>query len=131
MTVSEIRVSRPLRTLQVASWVGLALIGSQFVSAGGLLVNARWALPVHAAGALGDASKRARIRDAAWLQQRSTRGPTWPTDVTAVVFACGLLQAWLGDQGVLLAHVPGAFVLTAGTVLVLIWSTGSQARHAA
>ena len=130
MTVTETRVSRSLRTLQVAAWVGLALIGSQFVSAGGLLMNARWALPVHSIGALALHVPEAVAVVAAWSYQRSVQGPTWPTVVTAIVFACGLLQAWLGYQGVLLAHVPGAFVLTAGTVLVLIWSTGPQARHA-
>jgi hypothetical protein len=64
---------------------------------------------------------------------RAERGPVWPTVVSASVFILGLVEAYLGDSGILTAHVPIAILLTLGTACVLAWSflAGRSARHTA
>jgi hypothetical protein len=59
---------------------------------------------------------------AAFVLWRETRGPRWPLVLAAVVFAASFVQAALGDDKTMWAHVPGALVLMLGAAAVLVWA---------
>lgn len=105
------------RILAVLSVAAIVLI---FVTAG-RLVEDDVGKDIHGAGAIA-----LHVTTGLWavalalLAQRSG-GPWWAPVTAALVFAASFLQAWLGEQGDLLLHVPGALVLTVGTVWVTAW----------
>ena len=51
-----------------------------------------------------------------------TGAEMWPIVLAGVVFVLCFVQAYVGSYGPLLVHVPGAMVLTLGSVLVAAWS---------
>jgi hypothetical protein len=108
--------------LQVTAVLCTLGIVFQGATAGLLLSRSRGALAFHGAGAIVFHVLSALMVIAAALLWRSTRGSVWPVVISALVFVLGLVQAYLGDQGVLSIHVPLAMALTLGTVWVLAWS---------
>ena len=55
-------------------------------------------------------------------------GARWPVAVSANVLVAGFVQAAVGEAGNMSAHVPGALVLTVGTVWVTAWAFRSGPR---
>ena len=54
----------------------------------------------------------------------------WPAVLALVVFALTFVQAYLGSNGPISVHVPGAMVLTVGAVVVAAWSFTGGSAHA-
>ena len=54
----------------------------------------------------------------------------WPAVLALVVFALTFVQAYLGGNGPISVHVPGAMVLTVGAVVVAGWSFTGGSAHA-
>ncbi len=53
----------------------------------------------------------------------------WPTVVMAAAFVLGFIQARLGDDGILWAHVPCALLLTVAVAWVTAWSFNRAGRR--
>jgi hypothetical protein len=119
--------------LQVTAALSTLEILFQGASAGQILSGSAAAEGVHGSGAIAFHVLSALMLISAAMLWRATRGSIWPTAISALVFLIGLLQAYLGDIGVLSVHVPLALALTLGTVWVLTWSFlgGRTARHSA
>jgi hypothetical protein len=101
----------------------------QFVTAGQLLSQNEGALSLHGNGAIVMHVLTAVATIAAFLHWRATRGPLWPTVLSAVVFVGSFVQAYLGDEGVMSVHVPLAMLLSGCAVAVLVWSVLPVARR--
>ncbi|WP_433035456.1 hypothetical protein [Actinomycetospora sp. CA-053990] len=52
---------------------------------------------------------------------RLRRAPVWPAALSAVVFVLTFVQAYLGDDETLYLHVPGALILSVGSVWLAVW----------
>jgi hypothetical protein len=126
---SAAHVSGVLRTLQVAAALTVLCILVQFVTAGQLLSQNEGALSLHGNGAIVMHVLTAVATIAAFLHWRATRGPLWPTVLSAVVFVGSFVQAYLGDEGVMSVHVPLAMLLSGCAVAVLVWSFLPVARR--
>lgn len=113
-----------LRALQAAAVLTVLELLWQFVTAGDMVgpVQDRAARELHEAGAIGLHVLTGVLTIAAiWLWR--TRGTAaWPAVLSAVLFVLSFVQAYLGDGETLSLHVPGALVLTVGSVWVLAWS---------
>ncbi|MCO7218659.1 hypothetical protein [Klenkia sp. PcliD-1-E] len=120
-TVTRPGTATPLLALRVAAAATVVVLAWQFVTAGEL-IGPGGSDDLHAAGAIAlHVVSLAAAAAALWLRQR-TSGPLWPSVVAVAVFAAGFVQAALGSSGEMAAHVPGALVLTVGSVWVLAWS---------
>lgn len=121
MTLARSSVAAPTRALQLTSTLVVLVLAWQFVTAGQMLPRGG-PEELHAAGAivLHVASGLAVV--AAFLLARATGGPWWPTVLAAVVFVLTFVQAWTGSYAPLAVHVPGAIVLTVGSVWVAAWA---------
>jgi hypothetical protein len=60
---------------------------------------------------------------------RVRKAPVWPAVLAVVVFVFSFVQAYLGDDETLYLHVPGALILTVGSVWVLAWSLSPSATR--
>lgn len=121
-TATRPGTATPLLALRVAAAATVLALAWQFVTAGELLGPAGASDDLHAAGAIAlHVVSLAAATAALWFRQR-TAGPLWPSVVAVAVFAAGFVQAALGSSGVMAAHVPGAMVLTTGSVWLLAWS---------
>src|SRR4051812_43746953 len=92
--------------LQVAAVLSTLEILFQGATAGQIFSGSQAAEGVHGAGAIAFHVLSALMLIAAAMLWRATRGSIWPTLISALVFLLGLLQAYLGDTGVLSVHVP-------------------------
>ncbi|SDG34393.1 hypothetical protein [Klenkia brasiliensis] len=120
-TATRPGTATPLLALRVAAAATVLVLAWQFVTAGQLLGGAA-SDDLHAVGAIAlHVVALAAAAAALWLRQR-TAGPLWPSVVAVAVFAASFVQAALGSSHQMAAHVPGALVLTVGSVWVLAWS---------
>jgi hypothetical protein len=126
---SAAHVSGVLRALQVAAALTVLCMLVQGVTAGQLLSRDEGALSLHGGGAIVMHVLSAVATIATFLHWRATRGPLWPTVLSAVVFVGSFVQAYLGEAGVMSVHVPLAMVLTACAVAVVVWSMVPAARR--
>ena len=108
------------RAVQVAAVLSVLVLLWQFVTAG-RLVSHSGSDDAHAAGALALHVVNVLLVAATLLHARAG-GARWPVVVSAAVFVAGFVQAALGDARNMSAHVPGALVLTVGTVWVTAWA---------
>ena len=118
-----------LRALQVSAALTVLNIVIQGLTAGQLMARNESALSLHSGGAILLHVLSAVTTVAAFLYWRATRGPLWPTILSAVVFVLGFVQAYVGDSGAMSVHVPLALLLTAGAVWVLVWAVGPAVRR--
>ena len=95
----------------------------QFVTAGQLFPG-DGALEYHEAGAIVLHVASGLTLVAAFLASRRGTAPTWLWVLAGVVFALTFVQAATGGRDTLWIHVPGAMVVTVGSVWVLAASTG-------
>ena len=126
---STTNASGVLRALQVTAALTVLNILVQFLTAGQLLAQNEAAESLHAGGAIVLHVISALTTVAAFLYYRATRGPLWPTILSAVVLVAGFVQAYIGDEGVMSVHVPLAMLLTLGAVWVLVWAVGPAVRR--
>jgi hypothetical protein len=108
------------RFIQTAAVLSLLGLLWQFATAGRLISGAQVA-GVHGAGAIALHVTTGLLAVATLLHARAG-GARWPVVVAVLVFICTFVQAALGDAGVMAAHVPGALVLTVGTVWLTAWA---------
>ncbi|HEY0813685.1 MAG TPA: hypothetical protein VGE11_10435 [Pseudonocardia sp.] len=94
----------------------------QGATAGGILMRTSTSLGLHEAGAVAVHVLTGLTAVAAFLLWRAARGPLWPTVLAAVVFALSFVQASLGHDATLWAHVPGALLLMLGSAAVFVWA---------
>jgi peptidoglycan/LPS O-acetylase OafA/YrhL len=93
----------------------------QFVTAGQLF-HRGGPLELHATGAVVLHLVTGLTALGAVWHQRATHGPRWPAILAGLVFVLTFVQAYFGDRSTLAVHVPGALVLSIGTVWIAAWS---------
>lgn len=122
-----------LRAVQVAAVLTALELLWQFATAGQMVgpLHSRGAHELHSAGAILLHLLTGVLTIAAVAYWRGRGAPLWPAVLSAVVFVLTFVQAYLGDDGTLYLHVPGALVLTLGSVWVLAWSFTPGARRVA
>jgi hypothetical protein len=118
------RSSSILHAVQATAALSVLALLWQFATAGRILSGAH-ATALHGAGAIALHVTTGLLVVATLLHARSG-GTRWPVAVSAVVFVCTFVQAAIGDAGNMTAHVPGALVLTVGTVWVTAWALRQQ-----
>ena len=117
-----------LRGLRVLAALAVANLVWQFVTAGELFPRGG-PLALHSWGAVVLHVLTGLTALAAGAHARATRGPRWPAVLAAVVFVLSFVQAYYGDRSTLYVHIPGAIVLTIGSVWVLAWAFTPAARR--
>jgi hypothetical protein len=120
-----------LRAFQVFAALTVLALLIQYVTAGQLIgpAHSHTARELHETGAvvlhvLSGLTTVAAI--ALWHVRRS---PLWPAFLSAIVFVLTFVQAYLGDDETLYLHVPGALVLSVGSVWLLTWSIFGKRGH--
>jgi hypothetical protein len=109
--------------LRVTATLQLAVVLMQGLTAGRLVLAPNDdALPMHAAGAIAVHVVAVLQLAAAFLLWRSSRGPVWPTVLSALALVMGFIQAAVGDAGNMKVHVPLALLLTMTITVVAVWS---------
>lgn len=58
----------------------------------------------------------------------TSRAHVWAAVLGVLVFAFTFVQAQLGSDDTLYLHIPGALIITVGTVLLAAWSFTARAR---
>ena len=122
--------STPLRVLQASAALSVLTLLLQFVTAGRLLPAepAESLVQIHAAGALVlHVVAFVAVAAAFWMYRKASAPVSLPV-LAAVVLAAGFVQAYYGNRDTMWAHIPGAMVLTVGTVWLLIWSLRPTSR---
>ncbi len=120
-----------LRSLQVTAALSVLVLLSQFITAGDLVTRGgggEAVAGIHATGAIVLHVVTGLATIAAALVWRLRGAPLWPAVLAAVVFVLTFVQAYFGGYSTLYVHVPGAMILTVGSVWLLIWSFGRTAR---
>jgi hypothetical protein len=111
-----------VRALQVTAALSVLTVVWQGATAGELLSGHPAALLYHGAGAIILHVFTAAAAVATYLIRRRMQAPLWPTVLAVAVFVCTIIQAAVGDAGVLSLHVPMALMLTLGSAVLLAWS---------
>jgi len=111
-----------VNALRAAATLAVLAILWQGATAGGILMQTRTFLGLHEAGAIAVHVLTGVVALLAFLTGRSTRGLLWPAVLGAVVFVASFVQAALGDDETMWAHVPGALLLMLGSAVVLVWA---------
>src|SRR4051812_16328439 len=98
-TAAQATSDRWLLGLRVTATLQAALVLMQGITAGQLVALNGQALDLHGAGAIGVHIAAALQTAAAFLFWRASRGPLWPTVVSALALVLGFIQAALGEAG--------------------------------
>ena len=114
------------RAVQAAAVLSVLALLWQFVTAGRILSRSN-AVELHGGGAIA-LHVTTFLLVAATVWQARGGGARWPVVVSALVFVATFVQAELGEAEVMSAHVPGALVITAGTIWVTAWAFRGPAR---
>jgi hypothetical protein len=122
ITAGPTRAHGLMNTLRTAATLAVLTIVWQGATAGGILTRSRTSFELHEAGAIAVHVLTGLTALAALLLWRTARGALWPTVLAAVVFAASFVQAALGDDETMWAHVPGALLLMLGSAAVLVWA---------
>ena len=120
-----VRSATTIRAVQVAAVLSVLTLLWQFATAGRYLSQGT-GYDLHKYGAVAVHGATLLLVAATFLHARAG-GARWPVVVAVLVFVCTFVQAALGDAGVMTAHVPGALVLTVGTVWLTAWAFRRQA----
>jgi hypothetical protein len=110
--------ARAAAVLAVLSILWQGYSASRVIVAGGA------ALGPHEVGAVVAHVTTGLLALAVALHWWTTRGPVWPAAVAAAVFAATFVEASLGHEVTLWAHVPLAMLITIGTTAVFgrVWA---------
>jgi hypothetical protein len=114
------RSATTIRAVQVAAVLSVLVLLWQGATAGRYLSEGT-GYDLHKYGAVAVHGATLLLVAATFLHARAG-GPRWPVVVSALVFVCTFVQAAVGHAQNLSAHVPGALVLTVGTVWVTAWA---------
>ena len=130
-TASKARASIPatLPILRITAVLAVLSILWQAYSASNVIVAGGAALGPHEIGAVVAHVTTGLLAFGAALHSWTTRGPVWPAALSAVVFVATFVEASLGHEVTLWAHVPLAMLITIGTTTVLVRSWASSARR--
>jgi hypothetical protein len=115
-----------IRAVQAAAVLSVLALVWQFVTAGQIIAGAH-IVELHGGGAIA-VHVTTFLLVAATLWHARRGGARWPVVVSAAVFVATFVQAALGDAGNMSVHVPGALVVTAGTIWVTSWAFRSSDR---
>jgi hypothetical protein len=118
---------RLLQALRVAAVLTVLSVGFQFVTAGRLFPDGG-PEQVHAAGAVVLHVLSGLTAIAAVLLWRRAGAPVRIPALAVVVFVLTFVQAATGGRSTLWLHVPGAMVLTAGVVWLVVWAFTTARR---
>lgn len=122
--------SSTLRAVQALAVLSVLSLLFQFVTAGELFgPDGESIEAVHGTGAIVLHVLTGLLTIALVLHRRATRGPLWPAVLSAVVFVLSFVQAYFGGGQTLYIHIPGAMVLTIGSVWLLAWSFSPRAAR--
>ena len=116
------RGHRLVTVLRAAALLAVLAILWQGASAGGILMRSPTSLDLHQGGAIAVHVLTGATALAAFAAWRIAHGPLWPVVLGVVVFAASFVQAALGDDETMWAHVPGALLLMLGSAVLLVWS---------
>jgi hypothetical protein len=116
------RIGGALQALRITAVLATLNVLYQAATAGQILMQSETAEEWHGGGAIALHVLTGLMTVAAFLHMRASRGPWWPTAVSAVVFAATFVEASYGHGDSLWIHVPLALVLTIGTVWVTAWA---------
>jgi uncharacterized membrane protein YozB (DUF420 family) len=116
-----------VRAVQATAVLSALVLLWQFATAGRLISGTN-VLSAHAGGAIALHIATGLLVAATALHWRRSGGPVWAVALAAAVFLCTFVQAYLGSHGDLAVHVPGALLLTVGTVWLLSWSFNGGTR---
>jgi hypothetical protein len=116
------RAGSTLLALRVAAVLATLNVLYQAATAGQILMQSETAEEWHGGGAIALHVLTGLMTVAAFLHMRASRGPWWPTALSAVVFVATFVEASYGHGNTLGIHVPLALVLTIGTVWVTAWA---------
>jgi hypothetical protein len=121
-TADTTRVLRTANALRAATRLAVLAILWQGATAGGILMRTPSSLGLHEAGAIAVHVLTGLATLAAFVHWRTAHGSLLFPVLAAVVFAASFLQAALGDDETMWAHVPGALLLMLGSAAVLLWA---------
>jgi hypothetical protein len=121
-TADTTRVLRTANALRAATTLAVLAILWQGATAGGILMRTPSSLGLHEAGAIAVHVLTGLATLAAFVHWRTAHGSLLFPVLAAVVFAASFLQAALGDDETMWAHVPGALLLMLGSAAVLVWA---------
>ena len=110
-----------LRAFQVLAALSVLNVLAQFITAGQLFPSGG-PKELHAAGAIVLHVISGLAAVAAVVLWRQSRLGIGITVLAIVVFGYTFIQAAIGGYNTLYVHVPGAMLLTAGVVWLLVWS---------
>lgn len=117
-----------LRALQVFAGLAVVNVLVQFLTAGQLLSSGA-SKQLHGTGAIVLHVISGLAAIAAVLLWRQGRASLGLAALAVVVFGYTFVQAALGDYASLAVHVPGAMILTAGVIWLLIASLRPRVRR--
>jgi hypothetical protein len=125
------RATTALRAFQILAALTVLELLVQYLTAGQMLgpVHNHAARGLHETGAVVLHVLSGLTTIAAVVLWRLRRAPLWPAVLSAVVFVLSFVQAYLGDDETLYLHVPGALILTVGSVWLLAWSFTPRATR--
>jgi hypothetical protein len=126
------RTTPALRAAQVLAVLTVLELLWQFSTAGQMVgpLHSRGAHELHSAGAVVLHVLTGLLTIAVLVLWRTGGVPLWPAVLSAVVFVLTFVQAYLGDDSTLYLHVPGALILSVGSVWLAIWSFTPGATRA-
>jgi hypothetical protein len=129
-TTTSSRATGVLRAFQVLAVLTVVELLVQYVTAGGIIgpAHSHEARELHETGAVVLHVLSGLTTIAAVVLWRLRAAPVWPAVLSAVVFVLTFVQAYLGDEETLYLHVPGALVLTVGSVWLAVWGFSGRAR---
>ena len=114
--------STMLRAVQVLATLSVLNLLYQFITAGTLFSQGEGLEEAHGTGAIVLHVLTGLTAIAAGLHWRATKGSVVPTVLAVVVFVLSFVQAYYGERSSLYIHIPGAMILTVGSVAVMAWS---------
>lgn len=126
-TVAGTGATPLLRTLQVSAALSVLTVAFQFVTAGQLFPSGG-PQELHAAGAIVLHVVSGVAAIAAFFLWRQGRISLGLAALAVIVFGYTFIQAAIGGYHTLYVHVPGAMLLTAGVVWLLIATLRPQTR---
>ena len=121
-TAGPARTVRLANALRVAALLAVLAILWQGATAGGILMRTPTSLDLHEAGAVAVHVLTGVAALVAFLFRRAARTSLVFPVVGAVVFVASFVQAALGGDETMWAHVPGALVLMLGSAALLVWA---------
>jgi hypothetical protein len=116
------RTLRLVNALRVATLLAVLAILWQGATAGGIMMRTPTSLDLHEVGAIAVHVLTGVAALAAILLWRAARTSLLFPVLGAVVFLVSFVQAALGDDETMWAHVPGALLLMLGSAALLVWA---------